>query len=104
MTILTDTINSIFERARSFWEGRYSRTATAALLPGTPAAGVTRPGAGADGTLTCEHPSGSFTAAIEIDTSGDEPTVRRAGIVRTARKIMDGTVFPADHRPTGSPS
>jgi hypothetical protein len=32
MTILTDTINSIFERARSFWEGRYSRTATAAML------------------------------------------------------------------------
>jgi 4-oxalomesaconate tautomerase len=78
--------------------------ATAALLPGTPAAGVTRPDAGSDGTVTCEHPSGSFTAAIEMDATGVTPKVRRAGIVRTARKIMDGTVFPAEPRPTGSPS
>jgi 4-oxalomesaconate tautomerase len=70
--------------------------ATAALLPGTPAADVLRPGAGADGTLTCEHPSGTFTTAIHIDTSGTVPEVHSAGIIRTARKLMDGTVFPAD--------
>ena len=68
--------------------------ATAALLPGSPAADVLRPGAGADGTVTCEHPTGAFTAAVELDTSADIPAVRRAGIVRTARKIMDGTVHP----------
>jgi 4-oxalomesaconate tautomerase len=67
--------------------------ATAALLPGSPAAAVLRPGAGADGTITCEHPTGSFTAAVEVDTSSALPLVRRAGIVRTARKLMDGTVF-----------
>ena len=71
--------------------------ATAALLPGTPAADVTRPGAGADGMLTCEHPTGTFTAAIEVDADGDAPVVRRAGIIRTARKLMDGTVFPAEY-------
>ena len=76
--------------------------ATAALLPGTPAAAVARPGAGSAGTLVCEHPSGSFTVAIDIDTSGDTPDIHRAGIIRTARKIMDGTVFPADHHRTGS--
>ncbi len=76
--------------------------ATAALLSGTPAADVTRVGAGSDGTVTCEHPSGSFTAAIEIDTSGGTPRVHRAGIVRTARKIMDGTVFPVDHPTSGA--
>ena len=67
--------------------------ATAALLPGSPAAAVLRPGAGADGTITCEHPTGSFTAAVEVDTSSALPQIRRAGIVRTARKLMDGTVF-----------
>jgi len=77
--------------------------ATAALLPGTPAAAVARPQAGSEGTLVCEHPSGSFTVAIDIDTSGDAPRIERAGIIRTARKIMDGTVFPADYRTTGSP-
>jgi 4-oxalomesaconate tautomerase len=67
---------------------------TAALLPGSPAADLLRPGAGSDGTVTCEHPTGSFTAAVELDPSTDPPTVRRAGIVRTARKLMDGTVHP----------
>lgn len=74
--------------------------ATAALLPGTPAAAVVRPGAGTDGTLTCEHPSGTFTTAIDIDTSGAVPELRRAGIIRTARKLMDGTVFPTEYGAT----
>lgn len=69
--------------------------ATAALLAGTPANDVLRPGAGSDGLLTCEHPSGVFTATIEIDTSSGAPEVRRAGIIRTARKLMDGNVFVA---------
>jgi 2-methylaconitate cis-trans-isomerase PrpF len=30
---------------------------------------------------------------VEVDTSSALPLVRRAGIVRTARKLMDGTVF-----------
>ncbi len=68
--------------------------ATAALLPGSPAADLLRSGAGADGTVTCEHPTGAFTTTVEIDTSGKVPAVRRAGIVRTARKLMDGTVYP----------
>jgi len=68
--------------------------ATAALLPGAPAADLLRPGAAADGTVTCEHPTGVFTTAVDVDTSGDLPQVRRAGIVRTARKLMDGTVYP----------
>ncbi|MAT04232.1 MAG: 4-oxalomesaconate tautomerase [Acidimicrobiaceae bacterium] len=71
--------------------------ATAALLPGTPAAAVTRPKAGADGLLTCEHPTGTFTAAVEVDADGDVPVVRRSGIIRTARKLMDGTVFPTEY-------
>ncbi|MEZ5342163.1 MAG: 4-oxalomesaconate tautomerase [Acidimicrobiales bacterium] len=68
--------------------------ATAALLPASPAASVLRRGAGADGTIVCEHPSGSFIATLELDHSGTSPHVRRAGIVRTARKLMDGAVFP----------
>lgn len=68
--------------------------ATAALLPGSPATDALRPGAGADGTVVCEHPTGAFTAAVELDTAADPPTVRRAGIVRTARTLMDGVVYP----------
>lgn len=68
--------------------------ATAALLPGSPAARPLRPGAGTDGTVTCEHPTGAFTASVELDHAADPPLVRRAGIIRTARPLMDGVVFP----------
>lgn len=67
--------------------------ATAALLPGSPAADVIRTGAGLDGIIVCEHPTGSFTTSIDIDTSTNPPIARRAGIIRTARKLMDGVVF-----------
>jgi 4-oxalomesaconate tautomerase len=71
--------------------------ATAALLPGSPAASVLRPGADPS-RITCEHPTGVFTAAIDASL-GDDGTldVRRAGIIRTARKLFDGIVFA---RPT----
>ena len=68
--------------------------ATSALLPGSPAAEMLRPGAGSDGLIVCEHPTGTFTAAVDVDTSGASPVSRRAGIIRTARKLMDGIVFP----------
>jgi 4-oxalomesaconate tautomerase len=68
--------------------------ATAAWLPDSPAASVLR--TEADLTrIVCEHPTGVFTAAIEasLDDAGTL-TVARAGIIRTARKLFDGTVFP----------
>ncbi len=67
--------------------------ATSALLPGSPAADMLRPGAGTDGLIVCEHPTGTFTAAVEVDVTGASPVARRAGIIRTARKLMDGVVF-----------
>lgn len=68
--------------------------ATAAQLPGTPAAGVARHD-GAD--IVCEHPTGSFTASVTVEvTEHGAVEVHRAGIVRTARKLMDGIVFPRE--------
>jgi 4-oxalomesaconate tautomerase len=32
---------------------------------------------------------------VELDTTADPPLVLRAGVVRTARKLFDGTVYPA---------
>lgn len=37
-----------------------------------------------------EHPAGRLDVRVELDGSA----VRRAGVVRTARKLFDGTVFP----------
>ena len=41
-----------------------------------------------------EHPSGHLVVDVELDTGGDTPRVRTAGVVRTARKLFAGKVFP----------
>jgi len=67
--------------------------ATAALLPNSPGASVLT--APTDGVVRLEHPTGHFDAVIEISSDEDgNVDVPRAGIIRTARKLMDGTVFP----------
>jgi 4-oxalomesaconate tautomerase len=70
--------------------------ATAALLPSGPASEVFEPHT--DGVVVLEHPSGSFEAAIDLYDDNGTPVIRRAGIVRTARKLMDGMVFPREYR------
>ncbi|MEV4052526.1 4-oxalomesaconate tautomerase [Amycolatopsis sp. NPDC049688] len=42
------------------------------------------------GPVQIEHPSGKLAVAIEFDGS----RVRRSVVIRTARKLFDGTVFP----------
>jgi 4-oxalomesaconate tautomerase len=67
--------------------------ATAALLDGSPAhACAVAP----DGEIVrLEHPTGFFDTVIDVRTADDGSiAVDRAGIVRTARKLMDGVVFP----------
>ena len=67
--------------------------ATAALLDGSPASAHLT---GFDGEVVrLEHPTGFFDAVVEIRRAPDGSVdVARAGIVRTARKLMDGMVFP----------
>ncbi|HEX6147033.1 MAG TPA: 4-oxalomesaconate tautomerase [Acidimicrobiia bacterium] len=66
--------------------------ATACLLPGSVAAESARLDPGED-RVRIEHPTGSFDATVRVE-GGSEPVVAGAGIIRTARKLMDGTVFP----------
>ncbi|MFF4536053.1 4-oxalomesaconate tautomerase [Streptomyces aureus] len=51
--------------------------------------------------LRIEHPSGflDIEAGVDHGLGGDPPVARRTAVVRTARKIFDGTVFP---RPAGA--
>ena len=67
--------------------------ATACLLEGSVAYDLAvRPG-GNPCTIWIEHPSGMVD--VRMDTAGSGPTMKvtRAGILRTARPIMRGTVF-----------
>jgi 4-oxalomesaconate tautomerase len=40
--------------------------------------------------LSVEHPTGEMTVVARLDAAGG---VKSAGVLRTARKLMDGTVF-----------
>ena len=69
---------------------------TAALLTEGPAAEVADLGTAGGGVVTMEHPTGTFDAAVDLSLVDGSPVVERAGIIRTARKLMDGTVFPRE--------
>jgi 4-oxalomesaconate tautomerase len=69
---------------------------TAALLPSGPAAEVADLGTTGGGVVTIEHPTGTFDAAVDLSLVDGVPVVERAGIIRTARKLMDGAVFPRE--------
>jgi 4-oxalomesaconate tautomerase len=66
---------------------------TAIMLPGAVGAdlAVREPGRP---RLWIEHPSGALAVEVELDPTTTPPTVKRSGVVRTARKLFDGTVFP----------
>jgi len=70
--------------------------ATACLLPGSTAAQVARVVEPDGSVVRLEHPTGSFDATIRLSLDG-EATVESAGIIRTARKLMDGMVFPRSY-------
>jgi 4-oxalomesaconate tautomerase len=68
--------------------------ATACLLPGSVAAQVARvAGTGMPRRLDIEHPTGFFTVEVDIDLERSPVEVRRAALLRTARKLMDGQVY-----------
>ncbi len=70
--------------------------ATAALLPDTPAANVVRTTDDiSSGSVVVEHPTGTFEANVALRFENGQPVAERSGIIRTARKLMDGRAFPA---------
>lgn len=67
--------------------------ATACLLPGSPAASVARVPTGPVKVLSVEHPTGEFTVRLEVAGTPDAPKIVRAGLLRTARLLFDGTAY-----------
>ena len=71
--------------------------ATALLLDGAAGADLAavKPG---QTRFDIEHPAGHLEVEAEVDTTSQPPRVIRSGVVRTARKLFDGTVFPRSPR------
>ncbi|PCI53338.1 MAG: 4-oxalomesaconate tautomerase [Alphaproteobacteria bacterium] len=65
-------------------------TATACLIPGSPAFEVANIPLGLRKTMSVEHPTGEMTCILETNDRGD---VVSSALLRTARKLMDGEVF-----------
>ncbi len=45
-----------------------------------------------------EHPTGHVEVEVEVDQASQPPRVIRSGVVRTARRLFDGIVFPRRSR------
>ncbi|WP_328685541.1 4-oxalomesaconate tautomerase [Streptomyces sp. NBC_00343] len=73
------------------------------LVPGGVGEGIAEIAVQSD-RIRIEHPSGFLDIETSVDagSAGSAPVVRSTAVVRTARKIFDGTVFPrpADIAPT----
>lgn len=63
--------------------------ATACLLPGGPAAEIAAVPEGAEKLLSIEHPTGEMSVIASVS----DGEVTGAAVLRTARKLFDGTIF-----------
>ncbi|RYY27924.1 MAG: 4-oxalomesaconate tautomerase [Sphingomonadales bacterium] len=64
--------------------------ATACLIEGSPAKTVAHVPGGNTKTLGVEHPTGVTECVVTVDAQGNPV---EAGMLRTARKLMDGEIF-----------
>jgi len=66
--------------------------ATACILPGSAAEGIATVPDGPIKQMSVEHPSGEFSVTLEVGGTPEQPSVLKAGLLRTARLIMRGEV------------
>ena len=67
---------------------------TACVLQGSPAQQVAQLPDGLIKTISVEHPTGEFSVRLVLEGDADHPRVVSAGLLRTARKLFDGRIFP----------
>jgi 4-oxalomesaconate tautomerase len=67
---------------------------TGMLLPGAVGHELTADWPADASRIDVEHPTGHLLVDVVVDGRADPPRVVRSGVVRTARKLFDGTAFP----------
>ncbi|MGL4242713.1 MAG: PrpF domain-containing protein, partial [Beijerinckiaceae bacterium] len=72
--------------------------ATAAALPGSPASEVVRMPGDRERVVVVEHPTGEFTVNLTVGGTVERPVIERAGLLRTARVLFDGTAYAPESR------
>jgi len=100
MTLVSSPMNDGTVSTRTFIPHRCHKAigvlgaisvATACLIEGTVAYDSAKKGNGGERHISMEHPTGEMTVIGHLNGSGEMKT---AAILRTARKLMDGEVFP----------
>ena len=67
--------------------------ATACVLEGSATQGIAAVPAGDTKVLSVEHPTGEFTVQLETARGAGGLEIRRAALLRTARRLFDGNVL-----------
>jgi 4-oxalomesaconate tautomerase len=67
---------------------------TGMLLPGAVGHELTEAWPAGTSQVDVEHPTGHLLVDVVVDADATPPRVVRSGVVRTARKLFDGTAFP----------
>ena len=68
--------------------------ATACMLPGSAAHALARVPDGVEKLVSVEHPSGETSVMMRVATEHGALKVTAAAVLRTARKLFEGRVFP----------
>ena len=66
--------------------------ASACAIPGTVASQIAPLPPAPQGVVRIEHPSGMIIIDLDVDFAGGKQELRRAALVRTARRIFEGSV------------
>ncbi len=70
---------------------------SACAIPGTLAAQIAPLPSAPQGMVNIEHPSGMIQIDLDVDLANGQGVIRRAALIRTARRIFEGSVLvPAD--------
>jgi 2-methylaconitate cis-trans-isomerase PrpF len=67
--------------------------ASACAIPGTVAAQIAPLPAAPQGVVKIEHPSGMIAIELDVELQSSPPVMRRAALIRTARRLFDGHVY-----------
>ncbi|MEK6594233.1 MAG: 4-oxalomesaconate tautomerase [Pseudomonadota bacterium] len=66
--------------------------ASALAIPGTVAANLVALPPAPQGVIEIEHPSGKIAIDLDVDFAGGKQLMRRAALIRTARRVFEGSV------------
>jgi 2-methylaconitate cis-trans-isomerase PrpF len=71
--------------------------ASACAIPGTVASAIASMRPAPQGVVEIEHPSGKIAIDLDADFTNGRQELRRAALIRTARRIFEGRVLVPEH-------